>query len=395
MAAVEFDGVSKSFDRVLALQDLNLRIKNGEFFVLVGASGSGKTTTLRLLAGLERPTTGNVVIGETIVNAIPPSKRDIAMVFQSYALYPHMTVRQNLEYGLKRRKVGREDIRSRVEKATKRLRIEDLMNRYPGQLSGGQAQRVAVCRAIVRAPAVFLMDEPLSSLDAQLRSDARAEIKALQAETEITTVYVTHDQVEALTMGDRIGVMNDGRLVQCGTPAEIYHRPINSFVAGFIGSPRMNLLCVKRWESGVECCCSVAGRTVVLGSLGVEHGMQVGTLGIRPEHVVLKDGEVSEGWIDLGEGVVRLIEDLGREYLLHVDIGDDGLLRCLTPSSRNVELGLVVDLVLWRAGIHLFGVSGERILQSSELERGGRQADVVSLHRTRQVCSSTRDQVAE
>src|SRR3954454_10058609 len=240
MATVTYDGVGKRFGEVEALRDFSLEIPDGEFVVLVGPSGSGKTTALRLAAGLEALTSGEVRIGDRVVNRVAPKDRDIAMVFQDYALYPQMTVEQNLAFGLRMRKMSKAEISERVGRASEMLGISDLLQRRPKALSGGQRQRVALGRALVREPQVFLMDEPLSNLDAKLRVQTRGEIKRLQEQVRTTTIYVTHDQVEAMTMGDRIAVMNDGVLEQCGTPEEVYERPANRFVAGFIGSPAMS-----------------------------------------------------------------------------------------------------------------------------------------------------------
>ena len=242
MSTVTFQGVSKKYGEVLAVENLSLEIKDGEFMVLVGPSGCGKTTSLRMIAGLEEITDGTLLIGDKVVNDIAPKDRDIAMVFQSYALYPHMTVRDNLAFGLKLRKIEKGEIERRVNEAAAILDLTKLLSRKPKELSGGQRQRVALGRAIVREPAVFLMDEPLSNLDAQLRVQTRAEILRLHARLKTTVVYVTHDQVEAMTMGTRIAVMSDGKLQQVGTPQELYDLPVNRFVAGFIGSPAMNLL---------------------------------------------------------------------------------------------------------------------------------------------------------
>src|SRR5450756_216090 len=239
MATVTFDHVSKRFGEVVAVQDLNLVIGDGEFMVLVGPSGCGKTTSLRMIAGLEEITEGQLLIGDRVVNDVAPKDRDIAMVFQSYALYPHMTVRDNMAFGLKLRKVPKADIDRRVNEAASILGLENL-DKKPRELSGGQRQRVALGRAIVREPAVFLMDEPLSNLDAKLRVQTRAEIARLHQRLGTTTVYVTHDQVEAMTMGSRIAVMSQGKLQQVGTPEDVYEKPKNLFVAGFIGSPSMN-----------------------------------------------------------------------------------------------------------------------------------------------------------
>src|SRR2546430_9117478 len=242
LSAVRFEGVHKIFGTETAVEDLNLTVNAGEFLVLVGPSGCGKTTTLRMLAGLERPSYGRILIGDRLVNNVSPRYRDVAMVFQSYALYPHMNVYDNLAFGMRARGAAGSVIAQRVKETADVLGLAQLMKRRPSELSGGQAQRVALGRALVREPRVFLMDEPLSNLDAQLRTQTRGEIKRLQQDVRTTTVFVTHDQVEAMTMGDRIAVMNAGRLEQVGTPAELYERPANRFVAGFIGSPPMSFM---------------------------------------------------------------------------------------------------------------------------------------------------------
>src|SRR5690349_1765559 len=266
MASARFDAVGKRFGSVEAVRDFSLDIPDGEFMVLVGPSGSGKTTALRMLAGLEAISSGTISIGDRVINDVAPRERDIAMVFQDYALYPQMTVFDNLAFRLRRRKVAGDDIKRLVEEAARVLDVTPYLTRKPGQLSGGQAQRVALGRALVREPQVFLMDEPLSNLDAKLRTQTRGEIRRLQQEVEVTTVYVTHDQVEAMTMGDRIAVMNNGVLEQVGTPEELYERPANRFVAGFIGSPAMSFFS--------------------LGSVDVSlNGHPPGTVvGVRPEY---------------------------------------------------------------------------------------------------------------
>src|SRR6058998_1160507 len=251
MATVTFEHVTKKYGDVLAVNDLNLAINEGEFMVLVGPSGCGKTTSLRMIAGLEEISSGELKIGDRIVNDVPPKDRDIAMVFQSYALYPHMSVRDNLAFGLKLRKVAKAEIDRRVNETGKLLELSPLLDRKPKQLSGGPRQRVALGRVIVREPKVFLMDEPLSNLDAKLRVQTRAEIARLHQRLRTTVVYVTHDQVEAMTMGDRIAVMNFGVLQQVGSPQDLYQNPVNKFVAGFIGSPAMNFFNVTpRTENG-------------------------------------------------------------------------------------------------------------------------------------------------
>jgi ABC-type sugar transport system ATPase subunit len=323
MAGVSFDGVGKTFGTsVQAVRDLNLEIADGEFMVLVGPSGSGKTTALRMLAGLESVTAGSIAIGERVVNKIAPRERDIAMVFQDYALYPQWTVFDNLAFGLRRRKVPRDEISRRVAEAARVLDLEPYLDRRPGQLSGGQAQRVALGRALVREPQVFLMDEPLSNLDAKLRTQTRGEIRRLQQEVRTTTVYVTHDQVEAMTMGDRIAVMNHGVLEQVGTPEELYEQPANRFVAGFIGSPAMSF--VERPEQ-------------------LDAGLRTGVvLGVRPEHA----RPWREGLVGPLRGTVAFVEALGRETFVGVDVGDTRLIvfeegRATRDVGDELEFGLV------------------------------------------------------
>jgi ABC-type sugar transport system ATPase subunit len=327
MAGVTFAGVGKTFgSSVRAVQDLSLDIADGEFMVLVGPSGSGKTTALRMLAGLESITTGEISIGDRVVNKIAPRERDIAMVFQDYALYPQWSVFDNLAFGLRRRKVPKDEIERRVNEAVRVLDLEPYLQRRPGQLSGGQAQRVALGRALVREPQVFLMDEPLSNLDAKLRTQTRGEIRRLQQEVRTTTVYVTHDQVEAMTMGDRIAVMNHGRLVQVGTPEALYERPADRFVASFIGSPAMSFI-----EAGE------VGR--VLPGSNVPAGVVVG---VRPEHA----RPWREGLIGPLRGTVAFVEALGRETFVGVDIGDTRLVvfeegRATRDVGQEIEFGLV------------------------------------------------------
>jgi ABC-type sugar transport system ATPase subunit len=308
VAGVTFEAVTKRFGAVEAVRELSLEIADGEFMVFVGPSGSGKTTALRMLAGLEAVSDGRILIGEREVNRVSPRDRDIAMVFQDYALYPQMTVRDNLSFGLRRRKASKGEIESRVSRAAAALELDELLDRKPRELSGGQQQRVALGRALVRDPQVFLMDEPLSNLDAKLRVQTRGEIKRLQKEIGTTTVYVTHDQVEAMTMGDRIAVMNHGRLEQVGTPAELYDHPANRFVAGFIGSPAMSFAPVEAQDGelrGDGFALPAGGRTGTL------------TLGVRPEHVRAWNGDPD--LIGPVSGTVAYVEALGRETFLGVD----------------------------------------------------------------------------
>jgi ABC-type sugar transport system ATPase subunit len=350
MAAVRFASVGKTFGgTVEAVKGLDLEIADGEFMVLVGPSGSGKTTALRMLAGLESITAGEVSIGDQVVNKIAPRERDIAMVFQDYALYPQMTVFDNLAFGLRRRKVPKPDIDRRVADAARLLDIEPLLMRRPGQLSGGQAQRVALGRALVREPQVFLMDEPLSNLDAKLRTQTRGEIRRLQQEVRTTTVYVTHDQVEAMTMGDRIAVMNHGVLEQVGTPEELYERPANRFVASFIGSPSMSFV------EPAEADRLLAGLQRPASSV----------VGVRPEHA----RPWREGLVGPLRGQVTFVEALGRETFIGVDLGETRLVvfeegRATRDVGETLEFGLIAE------GLRYFAAeSGESVSDGSAVGR--------------------------
>jgi multiple sugar transport system ATP-binding protein len=309
MAPITFDHVTKRFDETTAVSDLEIEVADGEFLVLVGPSGCGKTTALRMLAGLEDVTSGRILIGDRVVNNVAPGSRDVAMVFQSYALYPHMTVFDNLAFSLRNQKVPRAEIRERVRSTADVLELGELLKRKPKQLSGGQRQRVALGRAIVREPKAFLMDEPLSNLDAALRVQTRAEILRLQNRLGTTTIYVTHDQIEAMTMGDRIAVMSKGELQQLGTPEELYERPANMFVARFIGSPSMNMVPAS-----------------VLGIGGTGR-----LAGFRPEHVQLGNGRAGAGHLDAG---VEVVEYLGDEQLAHLRLGDHEIVVKLPVEPR-------------------------------------------------------------
>ncbi|HLG46676.1 MAG TPA: sn-glycerol-3-phosphate import ATP-binding protein UgpC [Reyranella sp.] len=319
MAQVHLRGVKKTYDnKVAVIHGIDMEIADGEFIVIVGPSGCGKSTLLRMVAGLERITGGQVAIGERVVNELEPKDRDIAMVFQNYALYPHMSVYRNMAYGLKIRGLARDDIDGRVRKAAKILELEKLLDRLPRQLSGGQRQRVAMGRAIVREPAVFLFDEPLSNLDAKLRVQMRLEIKRLQRELGVTSIYVTHDQVEAMTLADRLIVMNAGVAEQIGTPMEVYDRPASVFVAGFIGSPAMNFLAAKVGGDGKSVDLAGTGSKPVSLSLATTTSAAPGApvaLGLRPEHLLPS----SDGPLEFS---IELAEPLGADTLLHGRFGD-------------------------------------------------------------------------
>ena len=342
MASVTFDRVSKVYDdEVRAVGDLTLEVEDGEFMVLVGPSGCGKTTALRMVAGLEEISDGEIRIGETVVNDVDSRWRDVAMVFQNYALYPHMTVFDNIAFGLRVRRIPRQEIQRRVEEIGRVLGLDELLERKPRQLSGGQRQRVAMGRAIVRDPSVFLMDEPLSNLDARLRVQMRAEVARIQHELGATTIYVTHDQVEAMTMGDRIAVMRNGILQQTGEPQHVYDRPANLFVASFIGSPPMNLV-EARLERGTGQLVAFVGEqelivpaevTAERSALERYTGRTVG-LGIRPEHA--RDPSVSaDGGRSRLRGIVKATEALGSEVLVHVSVAAEPV---LTEEVREVAV---------------------------------------------------------
>jgi multiple sugar transport system ATP-binding protein len=326
MAAITFDSVGKTYgDGTVAVSDLNLEVHDGEFVVFVGPSGCGKTTALRMIAGLEEVSEGEIRIGERVVNDLQPRDRDVAMVFQNYALYPHMTVAENIGFALRMRKMSKEEARPRIQETARILGLVDHLDRKPRQLSGGQRQRVAMGRAIVREPQVFLMDEPLSNLDAKLRVQMRAEISRIQRQLSVTTVYVTHDQVEAMTMGDRVAVLRRGLLQQFEPPQLLYEQPANLFVASFIGSPSMNILEATLERRGDDIVCSVGSATLTLPAevlsarpalLGYA-GRSV-ALGIRPE--ALDDSAGRNGDGGRLRGVVTAIEALGPEQLAHVEV---------------------------------------------------------------------------
>ncbi len=357
MAEIILNGVKKSYGEVEVIKGVDWTISDGEFVVIVGPSGCGKSTLLRMIAGLESITEGEISIKGRVVNQLEPSERDIAMVFQNYALYPHMSVYQNMAYGLKIKKIPKDEIDRRVQRAAEILEIGDYLDRAPRALSGGQRQRVAMGRAIVREPSVFLFDEPLSNLDAKLRVQMRLEIKKLQGDLGITSVYVTHDQVEAMTLGHRLAILNGGVVEQLGTPIEIYEKPHTEFVAGFIGSPSMNLIGAKfnAKGDGVDL---PNGDSVSLSKAQSAHAGQGVTFGIRPEHITIAKGK--ESGIEL---TVRVIEQLGADTLVHASLGqggDDVVVRL--AGIHSMATGETLKAVFKPKVIHLFDASnGQRI----------------------------------
>jgi multiple sugar transport system ATP-binding protein len=356
MAEVRLEDVNKIYTGdVHAVKNVDLEIADHEFVVLVGPSGCGKTTTLRMVAGLEDISSGTIKIGDRIVNDVAPKDRDIAMVFQNYALYPHMTVYKNLAFALKLRKVPKSQIEERVQWAAKTLGLEELLNRRPRQLSGGQRQRVAVGRAIVRKPQVFLFDEPLSNLDAKLRVTTRAELKKLQQDLRTTTIYVTHDQEEAMTLGDRVVVMNGGRIHQSGTPLEVYRHPVNRFVAGFVGMPPMNFVDGKLAGSGGDLAFVSAGVRADLGdarfdTIREESGRAV-VLGMRPEGITVT-GDRDSSAISVS-ATVDVVEILGPTMDLFVTLAGGEKLVCRVPTAET-RPGAAVTLYAQAADLHLF-----------------------------------------
>jgi len=343
VAGVVFDDVRKDYGGVPALRGLDLEVGDGELLVLVGPSGSGKSTALRIVAGLEEPTAGTIRIGSRDVTRLPPASRDVAMVFQSYALFPHLTVEENVGFGLRARRVPRSETRARVADAARVVGCEELLERRPSQLSGGERQRVALARALVREPDVFLLDEPLSNLDAQLRVQTRAELKRLHTRLGATMVYVTHDQVEALTMGDRVAVLDGGILQQVGAPQEVYRRPANRFVGRFVGSPAMNVLPAEVEDDLVR-----AGPfRLPRSALRVRLDGRPIEIGVRPEHVVL-------GGLDAqAEAVVQIVEVAGTEAFVHLEAAG-ALLVSRTAPEGGPEVGSLVRIAVDPRHAHVF-----------------------------------------
>jgi multiple sugar transport system ATP-binding protein len=365
MAKVSLQSIARKYGNVTAIEDITFEIPDGEFWVLVGPSGCGKSTILRTIAGLEKATSGELYIGETLVNNIPARQRDVAMVFQNYALYPHMSVAENLAFGLKMRQESPTKINRRVKEVANALDIEHLLKRKPKQLSGGQQQRVALGRAISRQPQVFLLDEPLSNLDTQLRDDTRAELKQLHNRVGITTVYVTHDQVEAMTLGDRIVVLKDGKIQQIDTPQAIYATPANSMVASFLGSPPMNILPVIYSEGNLI----VNNQSIVVCSsikqqLQSHQGVNF-DLGIRPEHLTIITENHSEQNNFLSVKIT-VIEPLGKEILLRTKLSESHTnLDLFAPPNWQGKIGETINVNLDLSKVFIFDChSGQTIFYS-------------------------------
>lgn len=354
--SISLRNLKKSFGNAVVVDDLSIEIDNGEFVVLLGPSGCGKTTTLRMIAGLEQATSGDILIDGARVNDLPPQQRDVAMVFQSYALYPHMTVAENIAYPLRVRKLPAAEIQDQVKQTARMLEIEPLLSRRPRELSGGERQRVALARAIVRHPKAFLMDEPLSNLDAKLRLQMRGELKRLQQELATTTVYVTHDQAEAMTLGHRVAVMNKGKLQQFDTPLEIYHRPANRFVAEFVGSPSMNLI-----DGEIDSAArtfAAAGGLLRLTNIPGDVDNRAVTFGLRPENVQLSDA-ARDGWL---AGKVYVTELMGSETFVIVEIGKEKIV-ARGPGDFRAETGSNVWIHFDQAKAHWFNSQTGRRLE--------------------------------
>jgi sn-glycerol 3-phosphate transport system ATP-binding protein len=357
MAEIHLRKVHKAYGEAEVLHGIDWHIRDGEFVVIVGPSGCGKSTLLRMIAGLERISQGEISIGERVVNDLEPAERDIAMVFQNYALYPHMSVYNNMAYGLKIKGIAKDEIEKRVNRTAEILEIGDYLKRSPRQLSGGQRQRVAMGRAIVREPSVFLFDEPLSNLDAKLRVQMRLEIKKLQERLGITSVYVTHDQVEAMTLGQRLMVLNGGHVEQLGTPIELYERPATEFVAGFIGSPSMNFLDAKISEDGKKAVFP-GGDALNLPGDFAKHANHRVTIGMRPEHL-----QVDEGKSETTSHTVHVVEHLGADTLVHGTFGSGGSdLTVRLKGIRTISQGEVLPLAIDPINIHVFDFdTGKRL----------------------------------
>ncbi len=353
MATVSIKNLVKTFGKTDVLHGINLDVEDGEFVVLVGPSGCGKSTTLRIIAGLEDASSGEIHIGDKLVNNLEPKQRNIAMVFQNYAIYPHMSVRKNIGFGLRTSKLSKPDREKRIDEVAEILAMTDLLDRRPSQLSGGQRQRVAIGRAMVRDPAVFLFDEPLSNLDAQLRTQMRLEIKKLHQRVKSTIVFVTHDQVEAMTMADRIVIMKDGNIQQIGTPHEVFHTPANMFVAQFIGAPSMNMIEGEWRDNAVNV--SEGLRIPMDIKSQISDGTKV-VLGLRPDDLTVSEENV------LFNGDIQVLEPLGSETLVYATVGGREII-AKASGRKPPKLGATVSLSAEAADMHLFdALSGEAIV---------------------------------
>ncbi len=348
MTSVTLEGIGKSFGKTEVISHVDLAIESGEFVVFVGASGSGKSTLLRMIAGLESPSSGQVLIGGRDVTSAPPSERGVSMVFQSYALYPHMTVRQNIAFGLKLAKAGKESIAEAVGRVAQMLQIENLLDRKPSQLSGGQRQRVAIARAIVREPEVFLFDEPLSNLDAALRTQTRMEIKELHRSLGATMIYVTHDQVEAMSLADRMVILHQGRVEQVGPPSELYHRPATAYVAAFLGSPTMNFLSPERIEGAEALLASGERIPLPQGDWG-----KAASVGIRPEDI-----EIGQEGLP---ATVEMVEELGETRIVHARLSDGEELAIRSRELSEEDRNSKIRITFAPERLHLFGKDGRRL----------------------------------
>jgi len=351
MAAITLEKLNKHYGSLFhAVKDVDLKIADKEFVALVGPSGCGKSTTLRMIAGLEDVSSGDIRIGDRIVNHLPPRDRDIAMVFQNYALYAHLSVYDNLAFGLRNKKTPEAEIKRAIDRAAGMLGLHELLQRKPKQLSGGQQQRVALGRCIVRNPQVFLFDEPLSNLDAKLRAQMRIEIKRLHAAIPTTSVFVTHDQVEAMTLGDRVVIMRDGRVQQIGTPLEVYGKPANKFVAGFIGAPAMNFIDVTVHGEAVE----ASGLKLTVSAADARalqsYDSRPVIMGVRPEHLALGDGAPGAGF----DARVEVVEQLGSEILLETSIGGHSVTVARVPAETRIASGDHIRLSAQLGRLHFF-----------------------------------------
>jgi multiple sugar transport system ATP-binding protein len=376
MAEVVLRDVRKSFEAVKVIHGASLTVHDGEFVVFVGPSGCGKSTLLRMIAGLETVTSGEILIAGKRCDDLPPAERGIAMVFQSYALYPHMSVFENMAFALKIAHMPKDEIQKRVQKAAEILQIGPLLERKPKALSGGQRQRVAIGRAIVREPKVFLFDEPLSNLDAALRVQMRIEIAKIHRNLKTTIIYVTHDQIEAMTMASRIVVLNAGVIEQVGAPLELYHNPVNRFVAGFIGSPKMNFLPAKLVSADAKqaqiALPDGSKIAVAVDATRAAAGAEV-TLGIRPEHFLLRPGDAAGADpISKVRGEVVLVENLGESALIYVQLAKtEGLTLCRTEGASSAKEGEAIELGLAASGAHLFDADGKSFPRTVDGAREG------------------------